>query len=136
VEDAFGTLVFVVAAVSAVIAIITLVGSARSYREIGGGGLTRDSDGGPAGAPPSADSERDEEIRQMLAARNERRVRRGEEPLDLDAEVARLTAPAVDPALREEIRQLVLARNSRRARQGKEPLDVEAEIERQVRGLE
>ena len=33
----------------------------------------------------------------MLAARNERRARRGEEPLDLDAEVARLTAPAVDP---------------------------------------
>ena len=64
-----------------------------------------------------------------------RLARRGEPPIDVDAELQRLTAPAIDPALRDEIRQLVVARNERRARAGKEPLDVDAEIERQVREL-
>jgi hypothetical protein len=135
VEDAFGTLVFVVAAVGAVIAIITLVGSARSYRQIGGGGLTRDSDGGPAGAPPSADSERDEEIRQMLEARNVRRERRGEAPVDVDAELETLGRPVVDAGLRAELRDLVVARNHRLVRAGKPPLDVEAEVQRRIRDL-
>jgi hypothetical protein len=71
----------------------------------------------------------------MLHARNARRERRGEVPLDVDAEMARLTAPAVEPGLRDEVRQLVIARNHRRVRQGKEPLDVEGEVERQLREL-
>ena len=88
---------------------------------------------------------REDEIRQMLEAKAYRQSTRGEEPLDVDAEVGRLLAeqragpeaPASDdPALREEVRQLVVARNERRARQGKEPLDVEAEVERQLRELE
>jgi hypothetical protein len=64
-------------------------------------------------------------------------VARGEEPIDIDAELASLTsAPsAADPVLREEVRQLVIARNERRLRQGKEPLDVEVEVERQLRDL-
>jgi hypothetical protein len=78
-----------------------------------------------------------EEIRQMLQAKSERRVARGEAPLDVEAEVAALTrgSPGADPALREEVRQLVVARNERRMRQGKEPLDVDAEIERQLEAL-
>jgi hypothetical protein len=80
-------------------------------------------------------AERDAEIRQLLEARNERRARRGEAPIDVDSELARLTAPAVDPELREEIRQLVVARNHRRVRAGKPPLDVEAEIEREIASL-
>jgi hypothetical protein len=140
VQEAFGIVLVAVVVIAALIAVWTLVSSGEAWDRIGKGGLAlRDgSDRPPGGTPPSGPAfmrERDDEIRQMLAARNERRVRRGEEPLDLDAELARLTAPAIDPALREEIRQLVLARNSRRARQGKEPLDVEAEIERQVRDL-
>ncbi len=79
--------------------------------------------------------ERDSEIRQMLEARNARRLRRGEEPIDIEQELARLTAPQIDPELRGEIRDLVLARNHRRARAGKAPLDVEAEIERQIASL-
>ena len=79
--------------------------------------------------------ERDEEIRQMLEARNSRRVRRGEQPLDVDEELAKLTAPQIDPELRAEIRDLVIARNYRRARAGKPPLDVEAEIEREIAEL-
>ena len=74
----------------------------------------------------------------MLEAKSRRREARGEDPLDVDAELAALTsAPAAgaDPALREEVRQLVIARNGRRLRQGKEVLDVEAEVERQLRDL-
>jgi hypothetical protein len=85
-----------------------------------------------------ASAERDAEIRQLLNARNDRRARRGQEPVDVEAELQRLTAPAPatsDPGLREEVRSLVVARNERRARQGKEPLDVETEIDRQLREL-
>jgi hypothetical protein len=133
-EDAFGTLVWVVAAVGVLVAIYTLIGTGRSYREIGGGGLSHDEAAG--GAPPlSAAAERDAEIRQMLEARNARRVRRGEAPQDVETELAGLTRPAtvVDDELREEIRQHVLARNARRVRAGSVPLDVEEEIERRIR---
>jgi hypothetical protein len=144
VQEAFGIVLVVVVVIAALIAVWTFVSSGEAWDRIGKGGLSlRDGSDRPAGGTPPRGAgasvstrERDDDIRQMLAARNQRRLRRGEEPLDLDAELTRLTAPATDPALREEIRQLVLARNSRRARQGKEPLDVEAEIERQVRDLE
>lgn len=131
-QDAFGTLVFVVAAVGAIVAVITLAGTARSYRQIGGGGLTHDSD---AAGATGADAERDEEIRQMLDARNARRERRGEAPVGLDAELARLAQPAVDPGLRAEVRDMVVASNHRRVRAGKEPLDVETEVQRRIRDL-
>ena len=71
----------------------------------------------------------------MLGARNARRAARGEAPLDVDDEIARLTAPTSDPALEAEIRSLVEARNARRVRRGKPPLDVEAEVQRQIRDL-
>jgi hypothetical protein len=140
VQEAFGIVLVVVVVIAALIAVWTFVSSGEAWERIGKGGLSlRDGsdrpESGPARSGAVSARERDDEIRQMLTARNERRMRRGEEPLDLDAELARLTAPAVDPALREEIRQFVLARNSRRVRQGKEPLDVEAEIERQIRDL-
>jgi hypothetical protein len=85
------------------------------------------------------------EVRQMLEAKAERRQRRGEAPLDVEAETARLLAEAkadapapgerIEAELREEVRQLVVARNERRLRQGLEPLDVEAETERQLADL-
>lgn len=132
-EDAFGTLVWVVAAVGAIVAVFTLVGTGRSYEQIGGRGT--DEDGG--GAPHDAAAERDAEIRQLLEARNARRVRRGEAPQDVEAEFQALAHPpaAVDDELREEIRRHVVARNARRVRTGSEPLDVEAEIERRIREL-
>ena len=74
----------------------------------------------------------------MLEARNARRARRGEAPLDVEAQLAALDAPPparVDDELREEIREHVLARNARRVRAGAEPLDVEEEIERRIRDL-
>jgi hypothetical protein len=99
----------------------------------------RDSD---AEASPGM---REDEIRQLLEAKAYRQASRGEEALDVDAELERLlaaraAAPAVGGhgggALREEVRQLVVARNERRMRQGLEPLDVAAEVERQLRELE
>ena len=68
----------------------------------------------------------------MLEAKNARRIRRGEEPVDVEQELGRLTKPRIDPELRKEIRDLVVARNHRRMRAGKPPLDVDAEIEREI----
>lgn len=136
-EDAFGTLVWVVAVVGALVAVYTLIGTGRSYREIGGGGIGHDEDDRAGGTAMSADAERDMEIRQLLEARNARRARRGEEQQDVEAELAALTRPAtvVDDELREEIRQHVVARNARRVRAGGEPVDVDEEIERRIRDL-
>ena len=135
-EDAFGIVLFAVVAVGAVAAVWALWGAGDAYRQIGRGGLSiGDGEDRPAPAPSGAAAagERDAEIRQMLEARNARRARRGEPPLDVEQELARLTAPMIDPELRGEIRDLVIARNKRRECLGKPPLDVEAEIERQLR---
>ena len=131
----FGTVLIVIAVVAVVVAAVSYWGSGRIYAGLGREGgleMTREE---PA---PASSAEAQEEIRQMLEAKSDRRAARGEAPLDVDAELAALTRPAgsADPALRDEVRQLVIARNERRLRQGKEPLDVEAEIERQLRALE
>ena len=135
-QEAFGVLIFAVVIVAAIVAVGTLFIRRGLYEQIGRGGLSlRDE---PERREPTgavAVRERDDEIRQMLAARNERRARRGEAPLDIEAELARLTAPAADPALEAEVRQLVIARNERRARRGQPPLDVEQEVARQLRDL-
>jgi hypothetical protein len=133
-QDAFGVVIFVVVGVAIVAAIYAAAGSGTLYRQIGRGGLSLNEDEDRP-RPMSAAVSRavaDEEIRQMLGARNARREARGEAPLDVEAELARLTAPAADPQLAAEVRSLVVARNERRVRQGKEPLDVEAEVRRQL----
>jgi hypothetical protein len=149
-QNGFTFVVFGTVAFSLVISLLFLLtrGSDSMYDHIGQGGLTREGDGGAgAAAPPAHDSpagraEREEEVRQMLAARSERRVRRGEPPLDIDAEVTRLLAGPgsgggqEDPALLAEVRELVVARNERRLRQGLEPLDVEAETARTLREMQ
>jgi hypothetical protein len=138
VQDAFGIVLVVVVVLAAIVAIVTFLGSGRAYDQIGRGGLSLgDGADRPAREPASgvAAAERTEEIRQMLEARNARRLRRGEEPLDIEAELAELTRPAVDPGLAIEIRQLVEARNARRVRRGEEPLDVEAEVARRLRDV-
>jgi hypothetical protein len=134
-EDAFGTVLFVVVIFGVIIAAATLATSGKAYDQIGKGGLSLgDGTDRPAGQPTDAASLaiRDDEIRQMLQARNERRVRKGQEPVDIDAELAALTRTRVDPALLAEVRELVESRNRRRIRQGKDPLDVDAEVARQL----
>jgi hypothetical protein len=141
VQDAFAIVLFSVIGVGLVVGLVTFVVRGRLYDQIGRGGLSLDMPDRPASGPaPSsraAQREREDEIRQMLEARNEHRIRRGQAPLDVDAEMAKLTAPppVADPGLVEEVRQLVVARNERRARAGQPPLDVEAEVERQLREL-
>jgi hypothetical protein len=135
VHSAFNIVIWVVCILAVVIALGALIASRKTWEDYGKGRFTMDRDEPPADSGAGL-AERDEEIRQLLAARNARRARRGESPIDVDQELARLTAPAVDPELREEIRQLVVARNHRRVRAGKPPLDVEAEIEREIAGLQ
>jgi hypothetical protein len=148
-QSAFPIVVFGAVALSLVMSVVFLLTGGRSgeggvYEEIGRGGFSQEA-GSPGWGgerpPPAADSaaaraEREREVRQMLGARNERLVRSGKPPLDIDAEVARLlAAPAAadEQGLGQEVRQLVLARNERRLRQGLEPLDVDAEVARTLK---
>ena len=138
-QEAFGVVIFAVVAIAGVVGLITFAVSHKAYDDIGRGAFAMrdDAPSGPTPPPssPAALRERDDVIRQLLVARNERRSRKGEAPLDVEAELRRLTGPTVDPGLRAEVRQLVVARNERRQRAGKEPLDVDAEVERQLREL-
>jgi hypothetical protein len=139
VQSAFGTVVLVVCAVGIAGALVALVMGRRTWDDYGRDHLLMEREPPrPAVGSGAAEAERDEEIRQMLEARNARRRRRGEPELDVEMYLtprAPLTAPAVDDELRAEIRDLVVARNHRRARQGKPPLDVETEIRRQIAAL-
>ena len=142
-QDAFWIVLLVVVVGASIVAVITFALSGKTYAQIGRGGLSlRDGADRPSSEPLSGagfEAVRDDEIRQMLEARNERRMRRGEEPIDVEAELEKLVHPqadlAADPALVAEVRDLVIARNERRVRMGKEPLDVEAEVSRQLREL-
>src|SRR5207244_11508027 len=107
------------------IAASPLAGAVGLLEQRGSGGLSIEEL--PPSPPPGtgthvARMEREEEIRQLVQARHDRQLSRGEQPIDVDAEVARLIA--IDPeggpepelqeaALREEVRQLVIARNER-----------------------
>jgi hypothetical protein len=131
--EAFGIILIVVSVLAVLAAAVSYWGSGGIYSKLGSGDLELRRE-----EPVATPTEAREEIRQMLEAKSLRREARGEQPLDVDAELEALTTEspgAGDPALREEVRQLVIARNERRLRQGKEPLDVEAEIDRQLRDL-
>ncbi len=140
--------VFLIAVIVAVpFALLTFVLGARSaLGQIGKGQFAIEQDlpqksGGGAPAPVSSE-DREAEVRQMVEAKAYRQRERGETPVDIEAETARLLEERPGPSaigdaeLREEVRQLVVARNERRARRGEEPLDVEAEVERELRELE
>jgi hypothetical protein len=146
VKDAFPIVIIGISLVAIVIAVIATFASGGTgglYERIGRGGFSMDGHEqqrrpGPAPGSPAARAEADEEIRQLVEAKSNRRVARGESALDVDAEIAKLTQTTGTPAdaeLREEVRQLVVARNERRVRQGKEPVDVDAEVDRQLRDL-
>jgi len=138
--------IFGVISLSVIVSLLLLSsGAGSAYDEIGRGGISREDDYNRTSAPaPQASAatqaELELEIRQMLGARSERLVRRGEPALDIDAELARLLAQepdsaTPDPDLLAEVRQLVTARNERRIRQGLEPLEVDAEVARTIAEL-
>ena len=122
-----------VSVLAVIAAAVSYWGSGGIYSKLGSSDLEMRRE-----EPTATPAEAQEEIRQMLEAKSRRREARGEAPLDIEAELATLSAGAPgghDAALREEVRQLVVARNERRLRQGKEPLDVDAEVDRQLRDL-
>ena len=86
--------------VSLVIALLVLMRSRGTWDDYGRRGLTFDSDrGGSAEPPPGSPAEaaqREAEIRELLEARNARRARRGEERVDIEADVSRLKAAGAD----------------------------------------
>ena len=133
-QDAFGYVLFGVVGVGVLLALGTLFLRKSTYEQIGSGGFFKED---PAARPsaPESDPFRDEEIRQLLRARNARHTLTGGEVVDVEDELARLTAPAVDPALEAEIREFVVKRNERRIARGQEPVDVDAEVERRLREI-
>jgi hypothetical protein len=133
-QGAFEAVLFIVCGLGILGAMLALVSTSRTWKEYGKSRLLmeRDQGGGPATGSAAAVLERDSEIRQLLDARNQRRKRRGEPPLDVEHELSRLTALEVDGQLKTEIRELAIARNHRRARAGKPLLDVEAEVAREI----
>ena len=138
-EAAFGIILFVVVAGAAIIGLVTFAGSRRMYDEIGKGELSlRDGSDRPAretSGTAAIAAEQEDEIRQMLTARHARRERRGEPPVDIEAELTELLRSVVAPGIEGEIRAMVMARNARRERRGQPPLDVEAEVARQIAEL-
>jgi hypothetical protein len=144
----FGTVIWIVVLVVAPIAAVLFAGAFGLLDQLGQGDLAID-EGPPRPAPRPgsqlAKVERETEIRQLVQARHDRRIGRGEEGIDVEAEVRRLLTldpgsppdegERQDAALREEVRQLVVARNERRLARGEAPLDVEVEIGRQLRDI-
>jgi hypothetical protein len=96
VEDAFGTVLIAIAVVAAVVACLSFLGSGAIYRGLGRTGLSLDEPNlrpspqpGSAAWEAEANAELREEVRGLVIASNERRVRRGEAPLDVEREVER-----------------------------------------------
>jgi hypothetical protein len=142
-----GSVLMLITVIALPIAATAFARSGPLWRSIGKGPLSIDEDLPHVPRyltpPGTAIDRRDQEaeVRQMLAAKSERRRRRGETALDVEAETARLLQPPPagpspgDATLRYEVRQLVVARNERRLRRGQRPLDVEAETDKQLADL-
>ena len=145
----FGDVLWIVLALGVIASIWAMKGAAKEWEDYNERGLYMESVRAARRMPVPeavAAAERDSEIRQMIEGRNARRERRGEAPLDVEAEIARLSgtggpgdAPTElrasrrrDPELEDEVRALVELRNQRRIRKGQAPLDVDAEIDREL----
>lgn len=141
-----GAVLLAVSGIAAPIAGYMFARSAEAWRSIGRGPLAIDPEVSTSHRGPTSPVDpaiQAAEVRQMLEAKAERQRRRGQPPIDVDAEATRLLAPGDAPEaeskmraeLRTEVRQLVVARNERRMHRGLNPLDVEAEVERQLADL-
>lgn len=133
--------VFLIVTLAALpLALIAFLGAGKALEQLGKGGLSldRDTEGESEASPAQQRAARGAEVRQMLEAKSYRRERRGEAPLDVEAEMSKLTNPtaaALDPGLRREVREHVEASNARREARGKAPLDVDSEVERRLRDM-
>jgi hypothetical protein len=136
VED-FGTVVIAVAVLGAVVAALSYVHAGGIYRGLGRGGLSLDEPGlrkDPVPGSSAWNADADMELRQLLEAKAARAEGRGEEPIDVDVELARMRElmSGADPELRAEVREMVIASNERRARRRQPLFDVDAEVERRL----
>ena len=78
--------------VAAIAAALSYIGSGRIYRTIGKGSFALDRDErpqAPRAGSAAAKREQEEEVRQLLQAKSDRREARGEAALDVEAEVDR-----------------------------------------------
>ena len=87
-HSTFNIVIWVVCILAVVIALGALIASRNTWEDYGKGRFTMDRDE-PRGGSGAELAERDEEIRQLLEARNARRLRLGKPPLDVEAEVQR-----------------------------------------------
>jgi hypothetical protein len=141
-----GTILMLIALIAIPFAAFSFSRAEQAYRSIGKGALAIDDDLPVPRYMRQPEQSLDPavqaaEVRQMLEAKASRLQRRGEVPIDVEAETTRLLSPGGEELgaggrqaaeLRAEVRQLVVTRNERRMRKGLEPLDVEAETERQL----
>ena len=142
-----GEAILLIVALALPLGLISFMGAGEALKQVGKGPLSIDHDlpqGSGRSTPKLTAAQREAEIRQFMEAKAYRQEARGEEPLDIDAEVERLlnegsgttSSLTADAELVSEVRELVIASNARRKRMGKEQLDVEAEIARQLAELE
>ena len=125
-QDALPIVVVAVVLVAGLVGVAMVFSSRGAYERIGRSSLSFDTE-----APgPDADTTRDEEIAQMLAASNARRAAMGRPPLELSD----LEGGRADPELEAEVRAYVESRNTRRTARGMAPLDVESEVKRRLSG--
>src|SRR3954465_4091280 len=97
---AFPIVIIGVSLVAIVVAVVVSLASGGLYDRIGAGMFSMDGDEesggkGPAPNSPQARARGGGGTRQLGEAKSARRVARGEAPLDVDAEIAALTEPAV-----------------------------------------
>ena len=116
VEATFGTILIAIALVAIVVACVSYIGSGGIYQGLGRTGMTTldepDMRPGPAPGSVAANAEVQEEIRQMLEAKSDRREARGEAPLDIDAEMADLqgaSTPVESDGMLERLRRRTMA---------------------------
>jgi hypothetical protein len=136
-----GTVFIAITVIVLPIAAIAFARSGAAWKNLGKGPFAIERELPKARIPAAPEAADDAvqavEVRQMIEAKSYRRQRRGEEPIDVEAEAAKVlgsapATPGVEEQLRAEVRQLVLARNERRLRRGEAALDVEAETQRQL----
>jgi hypothetical protein len=135
VQSVFGIVIFSVVGISGLIAIGTFLFGGPPHSSIGGNGFA------PPPPPGSEPAEmREDDVRQMLEARNRRRIARGEPGGDVEAELAVLLAPEASNApasgeVRAEAEAIVTARQSRRRRRGQPEGDFETEVAELLRTI-
>ncbi|HET9074324.1 MAG TPA: hypothetical protein VFN48_07075 [Solirubrobacteraceae bacterium] len=90
----FGDVLWAVLALGVIASVWAMKGAAKEWEDYNERGLYMESVRAARKVPVPqavAAAERDSEIRQMIEARNARRLRRGEAALDVEAEISRLT---------------------------------------------